>query len=142
MGYRSDIRLIIKKSSLGKLIQEDSKIEEIIEDADINKTYGILLYLGWDYVRGKVVDTLSDALYNISNEEISYRLTIIGENLEDIEEQSYTAKEDENLNIPFPSIIRTYDEKDLERQNDYFILNKENPQKEDIDIWVIYMMKY
>ena len=134
MGYRSDIRLIIKKSSLGKLIQEDSKIEEIIEDADINKTYGILLYLGWDYVRGKVVDTLSDALYNISNEEISYRLTIIGENLEDIEEQSYTAKEDENLIIPFPSIIRTFDEKDLERQMDYFILNKENPQKEDIDI--------
>ncbi len=134
MGYRSDIRLIIKKSSLGKLIQEDSKIEEIIEDADINKTYGILLYLGWDDVRGKVVDTLSDALYSISNEEISYRLTIIGENLEDIEEQSYTAKEDENLNIPFPSIIRTFDEKDLERQMDYFILNKENPQKEDIDI--------
>lgn len=134
MGYRSDIRLIIKKSSLGKLIQEDSKIEEIIEDADINKTYGILLYLGWDYVIGKVVDTLSDALYSISNEEISYRLTIIGENLEDIEEQSYTAKEDENLNIPFPSIIRTFDEKDLERQMDYFILNKENPQKEDIDI--------
>lgn len=142
MGYRSDIRLIIKKSSLGKLIQEDSEIEEIIEDADINKTYGILLYLGWDDVRGKVVDTLSDALYSISNEEISYRLTIIGENLEDIEEQSYTAKEDENLNIPFPSIIRTFDEKDLERQMDYFILNKENPQKEDIDIWVIYMMKY
>lgn len=134
MGYRSDIRLIIKKSSLGKLIQEDSEIEEIIEDADINKTYGILLYLGWDDVRGKVVDTLSDALYSISNEEISYRLTIIGENLEDIEEQSYTAKEDENLNIPFPSIIRTFDEKDLERQMDYFILNKENPQKEDTDI--------
>lgn len=134
MGYRSDIRLIIKKSSLGKLIQEDSEIEEIIEDADINKTYGILLYLGWDDVRGKVVDTLSDALYSISNEEISYRLTIIGENLEDIKEQSYTAKEDENLNIPFPSIIRTFDEKDLERQMDYFILNKENPQKEDIDI--------
>lgn len=134
MGYRSDIRLIIKKSSLGKLIQEDFEIEEIIEDADINKTYGILLYLGWDDVRGKVVDTLSDALYSISNEEISYRLTIIGENLEDIEEQSYTAKEDENLNIPFPSIIRTFDEKDLERQMDYFILNKENPQKEDIDI--------
>ena len=134
MGYRSDIRLIIKKSSLGKLIQEDSEIGEIIEDADINKTYGILLYLGWDYVRGKVVDTLSDALYSISNEEISYRLTIIGENLEDIEEQSYTAKKDENLNIPFPSIIRTFDEKDLERQMDYFILNKENPQKEDIDI--------
>lgn len=134
MGYRSDIRLIIKKSSLGKLIQEDSEIEEIIEDADINKTYGILLYLGWDDVRGKVVDTLSDALYSISNEEISYRLTIIGENLEDIEEQSYTAKKDENLNIPFPSIIRTFDEKDLERQMDYFILNKENPQKEDIDI--------
>lgn len=134
MGYRSDIRLIIKKSSLGKLIQEDSEIEEIIEDADINKTYDILLYLGWDDVRGKVVDTLSDALYSISNEEISYRLTIIGENLEDIEEQSYTAKEDENLNIPFPSIIRTFDEKDLERQMDYFILNKENPQKEDIDI--------
>lgn len=127
MGYRSDIRLIIKKSSLGKLIQEDSEIEEIIEDADINKTYGILLYLGWDDVRGKVVDTLSDALYSISNEEISYRLTIIGENLEDIEEQSYTAKEDENLNIPFPSIIRTFDEKDLERQMDYFILNKDNP---------------
>lgn len=134
MGYRSDIRLIIKKSSLGKLIQEDSEIEEIIEDADINKTYGILLYLGWDDVRGKVVDILSDALYSISNEEISYRLTIIGENLEDIEEQSYTAKEDENLNIPFPSIIRTFDEKELERQMDYFILNKENPQKEDIDI--------
>jgi len=142
MGYRSDIRLIIKKSSLEKLIQEDSEIEEIIENADINKTYGILLYLGWDDVRGKVVDTLSDALYSISNEEISYRLTIIGENLEDIEEQSYTAKEDENFNIPFPSIIRTFDEKDLERQMDYFILNKENPQKEDIDIWVIYMMKY
>lgn len=134
MGYRSDIRLIIKKTSLEKLIQEDSEIEEIIENADINKTYGILLYLGWDDVRGKVVDTLSDALYSISNEEISYRLTIIGENLEDIEEQSYTAKEDENLNIPFPSIIRTFDEKDLERQMDYFILNKENPQKEDIDI--------
>lgn len=134
MGYRSDIRLIIKKSSLEKLIQEDSEIEEIIEDADINKSYGILLYLGWDDVRGDIVDTLSDALYSISNEEISYRLSIIGENLEDIEEESYTAKEDENLNIPFPSIVRAFDEKYLERQMNYFTLNNENTQKEEIDI--------
>lgn len=136
MGYRSDVRLIMKKTSLETFKNANDEIEEIIEDADINKTYGILVYLGWDDIKGNTVDTISDALSEFSEEDLSYRLTIMGENLDDIEEDSYTSSKDEELYIPYPSIIRQFDESDLEFQMKYFLedTEKSQNQKEDIDI--------
>lgn len=136
MGYRSDVRLIMKKTSLETFKNANDEIEEIIEDADINKTYGILVYLGWDDIKGNTVDTISDALSEFSDEDLSYRLTIMGENLDDIEEDAYTSSKDEELYIPYPSIIRQFDESDLEFQMKYFLedTEKSQNQKEDIDI--------
>lgn len=136
MGYRSDIRLIMKKSSLETFENGNDDIREIIEDADINKEYGILIYLGWDDVKSDVIDTITEALNELVEKDLSYRFTTIGEDLEDIEEQYHTSKKDEKLFIPYPSIIRAFDETYLEEQMKYFnnMLEKSQESKEDIDI--------
>ena len=43
-------------------------------------------------------------------------MTTIGEELQDIYEYYYTSTEDEVDNIPFPSIVRDFDEKDMIQQ--------------------------
>lgn len=48
--------------------------------------------------------------------EISYRMTGIGEETDNIQEDKYTSKEDEKKGIPYPSLVRTFDEEDMESE--------------------------
>ncbi len=134
MASESQVRLILKKTSLEELKKNNEDLLDILDSADLNKEYGILAYLGWDDLTRDDIDTLSDSLVDLSCEEMSYRLSIIGENMDDIEEYSYTATQDEELLIPFPSITREFNEKDLENQMQFFVKDLDKNSQEEIEI--------
>lgn len=120
MRYR-DVRLITKADALNTLNSlteqiNDETMKDIIESADINKTYGDIVYIGGDFIDEPTAELIEDSMYELEEQDLSYRLTIIGEHDEDIEESSYTSPKDEEKLIPSPSIIRGFDEKDMEEQ--------------------------
>ena len=120
MRYR-DVRLITKLESIEVLKQlleksDGETMADIIENAGINKTFGDIVYLGWNYFPSSYTDLIESSMLELEDQDLSYRLTIIGDSTEEIEESYYTSPKDEHLDIPFPSIIRTFDEKDMEIQ--------------------------
>ena len=63
--------------------------------------------------------------------DISYRITGIGEELTDVQEESYTSPKDVKVDIPYPSVIRTFDENDIEKQMTGYIKYLEEKQNEN-----------
>lgn len=120
MRYKN-VRLITKTKAIDVLNSlteqiDDGTMKDIIQDADINKTYGDIVYIGWKYIETDSVELIESSMYELEEQNLSYRLTIIGDYDEEIEESHYTSPEDEEKNIPYPSIIRSFDEKDMEEQ--------------------------
>lgn len=138
MRYK-DVRLITKTESIEVLKQllervDGETIGDIIESADINKTYGDIVYLGWNYLQVTHVEVIENSMIELEDQELSYRLTIIGDTTEEIEESFYTSTKDEEKNIPYPSIIRTFDERDMEEQlKGYDNYIKRENEKESIE---------
>ena len=116
-----NVRLITKKESIEVLKQLLEKLDEkalldIINSADIKQEYGDIVYLGWNSLGSNCVKLLEGSMIELEDQELSYRLTIIGDSIEEIEELHYTSPEDDEKDIPYPSIIRSFDEKDMEEQ--------------------------
>ena len=116
-----NVRLITKKESIEVMKQLLEKVDEkalldIINSADIKQEYGDIVYLGWNSLRSNCVKLLEGSMIELEDQELSYRLTIIGDSIEEIEELHYTSPEDDEKDIPYPSIIRSFDEKDMEEQ--------------------------
>lgn len=116
-----NVRLITKKESIEVLKQLLEKVDEkalldIINSADIKQEYGDIVYLGWNSLGSNCVKLLEGSMIELEDQELSYRLTIIGDSIEEIEELHYTSPEDDEKDIPYPSIIRSFDEKDMEEQ--------------------------
>ena len=86
--------------------------------ADINKSIGYMVYLGWNKLNSESYVFLQDVVLELENNDMSYKMTSIGEDLTDIQEDYYTGSTDENMNIviPFPPIINTFDDMDMEQQ--------------------------
>lgn len=133
------VRLVTKIESIEVLKQlleksNDETIADILEDADINKTYGDIVYLGWDSLRSSSVDLIESSMIELEDQELSYRLTIIGDATEEIEELYYTSDKDDKKDIPYPSVIRAFDEKDMETQlKGYDSYIKRENEKETIE---------
>lgn len=116
-----NVRLITKKESIEVMKQLLEKVDkkallDIINSADIKQEYGDIVYLGWNSLRLNCVKLLEGSMIELEDQELSYRLTIIGDSIEEIEELYYTSPEDDEKDIPYPSIIRSFDEKDMEEQ--------------------------
>lgn len=138
MSYKA-VRLVTKIESIEVLKQlleksNDETMADILDEADINKTYGDIVYLGWNYLLSSSVDLIESSMIELEDQELSYRLTIIGDATEEIEELHYTSDKDGKIDIPYPSIIRTFDEKDIERQlTGYDSYIKRENEKETIE---------
>ena len=116
-----DVRLVTKSESIEVLKQLLEKsngktMADILECAHINKTFGNIVYLGWNHLISSSTNLIESSMVELEDQELSYRLTLIGGATEEIEESYYTSPPDEELDIPFPSVIRTFDEKDMEMQ--------------------------
>lgn len=140
MRYR-DVRLIAKINAIDILNNLTEKInnetmKDIIKSADINKTYGDIVYIGWEYIDEPTAELIENSMYELEEQDLSYRLTIIGEYDEEIEEYHHTSLNDEEKNIPYPSVIRSFDEKDMEEQlNGYnnYINKTTNKEMDDYE---------
>lgn len=138
------VRLVIKQEGLDLINKElektdDESLKNLIKSADINKTYKNLVYLGWNELNSKKYLFLQRQLFEVGYNDISYRITGLGEEMSDIQEESYTSPKDVNVIIPYPSVIRTFDESDIEKQmNGYakylkYLEEKQNENREEID---------
>ena len=140
MRYR-DVRMITTTNAfdiLNELTEQinGETIKDIIESADINKTYGDIVYIGWDYIDEPTSELIESSMYELEENDVSFRLTIIGEYDEDIEESIYTSPKDEEKNIPHPSVIRSFDENDMEEQlkgYDNYINNTTDKEMDDYE---------
>lgn len=140
MRYR-EVRLIVKNNAIDILNNLTEKInnetiQDIIKSADINKSYGDIFYIGWNYIDEPTAELIENSMFELEEQDISYRLTIIGEYDEEIEEYHHTSLNDEEKSIPYPSVIRTFDEKDMEEQlNGYsnYINKTTNKEMEDYE---------
>lgn len=133
MSSRADMRFITTKEGYEEIKNYAKSNDEysIIEKLEIKKEVGDIIYLGWNSENYDFVETVEDISRELDERDISYRLTIIREYLEEgIEQIYYTSDKDEDKNIPFPSVIKTFDEKDMEKYLGYysedFEKNKEN----------------
>lgn len=140
MRYR-DVRMITTTNAfdiLNELTEQinGETIKDIIESADINKTYGDIVYIGWDYIDEPTAELIESSTNELEENDVSFRLTIIGEYDEDIEESIYTSPKDEEKNIPYPSVTRSFDEKDMEEQlkgYDNYINNTTDKEMDDYE---------
>lgn len=116
MGYRSDIRLIIKKEGLDvikKLCEkEQGELQKnLIERAKIRKDVLDLIYIGWNRINGADADFIENALNSVEENDITYKIAIIGENYDDIKMYEYVSEKDKN--IPKPYVERKFNEDEI-----------------------------
>lgn len=122
MGYRSDVRIALSKKGynelnkyLNKNLNKDTY--NLLEQADIKTIGKDVAYLGWNsikwydgYLGSNEVNTIMDGLREINDKGYSYKYSRIGENYDDIEEESHDGQLDEDKDIPYPAIERYYDD--------------------------------
>ena len=130
------VRLVIKQEGIDLINKElertnDEALKNLIKKADINKTFRNLVYLGWNELDSERYLFLQHRLFDVGCNDISYRITGIGEELTDVQEESYTSPKDVKVDIPYPSVIRTFDEIDIEKQMTGYINYLEEKQNEN-----------
>lgn len=141
MGYRSDVRIVTSEEGFKKLEQfvenylkerkGDIKEDNLLNFLYIKSQGKGQCYFGWDSIKwydfcGEIeIDAIVEGLDYLAKNEYSYRYTIIGENLDDIEENSYDGNK-EDIYLEYPSIIRQFDD-------DYTKEYLEEPLKEELD---------
>lgn len=140
MGHKSQIRLITTKEGLSVLqglnvFINDDFLQVVLKNTTINKTFGEVIYLGWDKVNLSKEHLLKDVMIDLEEHDISYTLSIIGESTGEEEiNLHYESKTKEIKDLPFPSIIYTFDEKDMEEQLQcYEKHSKDTKQMEEIE---------
>ena len=122
MAYRSDIRVITTKDGFEELkkiinqrIEENLGIYNPLEYIEINKKFKDIVYIGWNYIRLSDTEFIDEVVNSLKDKDITYRIAILGESINDIEENYHTAEKDDKRYIPYPSIKRDFDEKDMNR---------------------------
>ena len=128
-----NVRLVTKKQGL-EILKNSEIFKDILSRANINKTFGDLIYLGWKELNSENHFLLEKEIYKLQDNNITYRMTTIGEEMDNIYEDSYTATGEEVEDIPFPSLIRDFDEDDMEHQlRGYEIYQKRLEEKDTIE---------
>lgn len=126
MGHKSQIRLITTNEGLSVLKNlnvfiNDDFLQTVLKNTQINKVFGDVVYLGWDNINLSKRRLLISVMTDLEEKDISYTLSVIGENTSDEEiNLHYESKTKDIKELPFPSIIYTFDEQDMEKQLQYF----------------------
>ena len=134
MGYRSDVRILTSKKGYERLqkyvkqaLKNENGWDDLLENADIRNVSSNGVLVGWNCIKWyedyKDVNSIVEGLEVLENEDYSYRFSRIGEDFTDHEEIYYDSKNRGDHFIPFPSVIRQFDDeytlKDLSLCNEW-----------------------
>lgn len=146
MGYRSDIRIITSKDGFEKLkefikeyLKDNKEDYNLLEECDIKEEGKEQCYFGWNYVKWyehsyPEVIAIMEGLNHLGENEYSYRYMRIGESYDDIEEQSYDGKKDENIYLEYPNMLREFDDNYIIESIKENQIESDEKNKEEIDI--------
>lgn len=115
MGYRSDVRIIMKKKDYPKFtkyvndyIAEKNTKYNLLKDMQLIEKRTNTIYIGWDYMKWydecPEVQAVMNALDKFEEEGLSYTYGRMGEDYDDYEEKH------SHLDLPFPQIVRHFDD--------------------------------
>lgn len=123
MGYRSDIRMIVTKEGYKELnnyiqdkVKEDDSYYDLMQNTDIKQKCNDIYYLGWTDLKFKDSELLRCAESMFYEKNLTFRMCILGENIEDVSVLEYTEQKDLKKDIPYIYIKREFDELDIQRQ--------------------------
>lgn len=146
MGYRSDIRIITSKDGFERLkefikeyLKDNKEDYNLLEECDIKEEGKEQCYFGWNYVKWyehsyPEVIAIMEGLNHLGENEYSYRYMRIGESYDDIEEQSYDGKKDENIYLEYPNMLREFDDNYIIESIKENQIENDEKNKEEIDI--------
>lgn len=146
MGYRSDIRIITSKDGFERLkefikeyLKDNKEDYNLLEECDIKEEGKEQCYFGWNYVKWYEHDypeviAIMEGLNHLGENEYSYRYMRIGESYDDIEEQSYDGKKDENIYLEYPNMLREFDDNYIIESIKENQIENDEKNKEEIDI--------
>lgn len=115
MGYRSDVRIVMKKKDYPKFskyvedyIAEKQAQYNLMEHIDVKEEGAQTIYIGWDYLKWykeyPEVQVVHNALNKFRNEGLSFTFARMGDNYDDYEEDY------NNNDLSFPQLMRYFDD--------------------------------
>lgn len=124
MGYRSDVRIILSIdgfNELSKHVKEYLRLNKLNDHYNYLKYMDVVhrtkdaIYFGWNdikwYETYDGVFPIISGLKNLQENQYSYRYMRIGEDYGDVDEYFFDGKNDENIDLEYPSMIRRFDDK-------------------------------
>lgn len=115
MGYRSDVRIVMKKKDYPKFnkyvedyIAEKQAQYNLMKHIDVKEEGKQTIYIGWDYLKWykeyPEVQAVHNALNKFRNEGLSFTFARMGDNYDDYEEDY------NNNDLSFPQLTRFFDD--------------------------------
>ena len=115
MGYRSDVRIVMKKKDYPKFnkyvedyIAEKQAQYNLMEHIDVKEEGTQTIYIGWNYLKWykeyPEVQAVHNALNKFRNEGLSFTFARMGDNYDDYEEDY------NNNDLSFPQLTRFFDD--------------------------------
>lgn len=125
MGYRSDVRIVTTKKGFKELKKfTDNYLKDrkytygnLLENLDINKETKYSKYFGWDSVKWYEgiegfddIDAIMKGLNYLADNNYSYRYARIGESYDDYEQLDYESDIEDEQDLEYPSLNRSFDD--------------------------------
>lgn len=117
MGYKTDVRIVTTTSGYKEMLK-NSEVVKLMKSIDVNKKSANIVYLGWNQINVEGLKILQKSLLKLVEMDFSYRVTKIGENLEDIEDYWNISDKDRKKGtyLFYPTVTRVFDENDIDNQ--------------------------
>lgn len=124
MGYRSDVRIVMKKKDYPKFskyvedyIAEKQAQYNLMKHIDVKEEGKQTIYIGWNYLKWykeyyPEVQAVHDALNKFRDEGLSFTFARIGDNYDDYEEDY------NNNDLSFPQLMRYFDDTQITAELD------------------------
>ena len=107
MSYKSNVSIVATNEGYESLRGFCTNKEYVYDN--INDIY----YIGYNNLNIEELDKFDSIIGEFPKKNITYRKVTIGEDINDIVEDSFTAIDDQNKNIPYIYIKRQFDDEEL-----------------------------
>lgn len=127
MAYRSDVRIVVSKKGYQELSLYVNKYlkehhgeiyENLLNKCTIKKGK-YFYYLKWNSIKfyewNNEIQAIYEGLEHLKTSDYSYRIAVLGENLDDYSERYFESSKEREQDLPYPSLIRKFDDCEVEQ---------------------------